>query len=520
LNARTTNIDTETTAMSDSTKLNQDAKIAVIGAGIMGIGIAQVAAGAGHPVKLYDQSQSILEQSLAGLSASLQKRVEKGKMSVQDQQTLLSNIQLVSDINDLADCELAIEVIIENIDIKQSVFKELESILSNKAIIATNTSSFSISALAKQLEHPGRFVGMHFFNPAPVLKLVEVVAGLKTEADVVDKIYELALSWGKKPVKVTSSPGFIVNRVARPYYAEALKSLQEQASDVATIDTLMRETMGFKLGPFQLIDLVGIDINQAATQSIYDAYFQDPRFRPSVLLKEMLDAGLLGRKSNRGFYDYSDSRANNQAAYLPTSTLGPVTEITVYGELGIAEALIKLAQEHQITVTRHPHESGFIEIGHTRLQMSTGRTASDVAAESQHHNTVVFDLARDYHTSAVIGIATAVQADQNSAILAAAFLQQLGKEVVKLKDVPGLLVLRTMCMLANEAADTANQGVASPEAIDMAMQLGVAYPVGPLDWAQSFGLDKTVAVLQNLHESYREERYRCSPWLKTQSLMM
>jgi len=492
--------------------------VAIIGAGVMGAGIAQVAASKGYQVKLSDRSQVILDKAYSDLSASLQARVTKGKISRQDMLSLLGNIELVVDINELADCSLAIEVIVENIEVKQSLFKQLESILATDAIIATNTSSFSISALARTLEHPERFIGMHFFNPAPILKLVEVISGLKTDSQVAHAIAELAEHWGKQPVHVTSSPGFIVNRVARPYYAEALKSLQEKVASVACIDTIMRDSMGFKLGPLQLIDLIGLDINQAATESIYNAYFQDRRFSPSVLLKDMVDSGLLGRKSGQGFYDYSDGASQQKACYLdPSQNSGPL-KITVFGDLGPAQALVELAQAKQIEVSQVANERAFIEIGDTQLQMSNGLTASELAASNGHKNTVLFDLVSDYKTTPVIAISSAINADPSSVKQVVDFLHQLEKKVILLKDVPGLLVLRTMCMLANEAADTANQGIAEATSIDLAMKLGVAYPIGPIEWAESFGFNNTVSVLHNIHSSYGEERYRCSPWLKTQAI--
>ncbi|MBL4630341.1 MAG: 3-hydroxyacyl-CoA dehydrogenase, partial [Paraglaciecola sp.] len=257
-------------------ELQSSVSIGVIGAGAMGAGIAQVAAAAGHIVYLYDQIDVAITTGIEGISSGLEKQVKRGKMTEEDRIALIARIHPTTNINDLAKTGLIVEAIIENLGIKQNLFKELESICSPFTIFATNTSSLSVTSISANLNNPERFVGMHFFNPAPILKLVEVVSGLATDPTIAQTIYDTAKKWGKSPVYTKSSPGFIVDRVARPFYAEGLRVLEEGGASVSTLDTIMRETANFKMGPFELMDLIGHDVNYAVTCSVYNAFYQDP----------------------------------------------------------------------------------------------------------------------------------------------------------------------------------------------------------------------------------------------------
>ena len=305
------------------TALNTNARIAVIGAGAMGAGIAQVAAQAGHPVLLLDNRPGAAAQAIEGIDRQLGKRVEKGKLSAEARTATIARLQAVEAIEALADCELIIEAIVENLEVKRALFRQLESICGEHCILASNTSSLSITSIAAQLKHPQRLLGLHFFNPAPVMALVEIVSGLASDPALAECLYDTAKAWGKKPVHTRSTPGFIVNRVARPFYAESLRLLQEGAADCPTLDALMRDAGGFAMGAFELTDLIGHDVNYAVTCSVFDAYYGDTRFLPSLIQKELVDAGRLGRKSGHGFYQLC-RRCRASAARFDQQRHGPL----------------------------------------------------------------------------------------------------------------------------------------------------------------------------------------------------
>lgn len=493
--------------------LDTNKQIAVIGAGTMGAGIAQVAAASGHQVILFDVAEGAAQKGLDGVAKGLAKLVERGKKTQQDVDALCARIKATDKFEDMAGSMLVIEAIVENLDIKRKVLADLEALLDEQAIFASNTSSISISALAAQMKHPQRLAGMHFFNPAPILKLVEVISGLQTDANIAETLYDTAKAWGKLPVHAKSSPGFIVNRVARPFYAEALRSLNEVVADVPTLDAIMRGAGGFKMGPLELTDLIGQDINNAVTESVYGAYYGDKRFQPSTVQREIVDSGMLGRKNGRGFYDYSEGAEKPQASIV--SEQNKPANVIVYGDLGPAAALIEMAEQAGIKVEQKKSDKAYIEISDTHLQLTDGRLACEQAAQTSENNIVLFDLALDYQQATHIAITVAAQANDQALANAAGFFQALGKQVCVIKDVPGMQVMRTVCMLVNEGADAVNQGVCNAEAVDIAMQAGVAYPKGPMAWGQQIGISHVVTVLQNIQRLYGEERYRCSPLLLT-----
>lgn len=491
--------------------LSAETTVAVIGAGTMGAGIAQVAAQAGHSVLLYDAADGAVKQGLERTARGLAGLVERGKMSGQDRDALLTRMRAADTLEDLAPAGLVIEAIVEDLEIKRAVFTKLEDICTETTILATNTSSLSITAVGAALAHPGRLVGMHFFNPAPIMKLVEVVRGAATDPSVAETVHATAAAWGKSPVLARSSPGFIVNRVARPFYAESLRALEAGAADVVTIDTLIKECGGFRMGPFELMDLIGNDVNFAVTRSVYEGYYHDPRFKPSLLQRELVAAGHLGRKSGRGYYDYSE-RAEPPAPATAESATGPKA-ITIHGDLGVADGLVPLIEEAGIRVSKKDGP-GFIECGTARLAPADGRYATVRSADDNLENLVTFDLAADYKTATRIAAAPADQASEQALHDATGLFQALGKAVSVIDDYPGMIVLRTVCMLANEAADAVDQGVCNAADVDTAMQRGVNYPMGPLAWADAIGISTVLRVTDNLAATYGEDRYRASPRLR------
>ncbi|QBA23345.1 3-hydroxybutyryl-CoA dehydrogenase [Chryseobacterium indologenes] len=280
--------------------------VGIIGAGTMGIGIAQVAATNGCKVWVYDANAKQVETATVGLEKTLTKLVDKQKISAEKMTEILANISIATELKDFKDCELIIEAIIENKEIKTKVFTELENYVSESCILSSNTSSISITSLGAELKKPERFIGIHFFNPAPLMPLVEVIPSLLTEKTLAEKIYNLMKEWGKTPVIAKDIPGFIVNRIARPYYGEALRIVEENIATPEQVDEAMKTLGNFKMGPFELMDLIGVDVNFAVTTTVYKDYFYDPKYKPSLLQQRMSEAKLHGRKTGKGFYDYSE----------------------------------------------------------------------------------------------------------------------------------------------------------------------------------------------------------------------
>ena len=464
-----------------------DSPVGVVGAGTMGAGIAQVAAAAGHPVRVLDAQPGAAEAGIARTADALAARVDRGRLAAADRDALLARIAPVTGAGALAGCALVIEAIVESLEPKRALLAELEGVVGEHAILASNTSSLSITALASGLAHPGRVLGMHFFNPAPVMRLVEVVTGLATDAPVAARAMATARAWGKVAVQARSTPGFIVNRVARPYYGEALRLLEEQAADAATLDALMTGCGGFPLGPFALMDLIGNDVNHAVTCSVFDAFHHDPRYRPSLLQKERVDAGWLGRKSGRGWYLH-DGTPPPAPSFAPRAA-------------GAAGA------------PPWRPGGGVPFPGATRVALTDGRTAAGREADDGAP-VVLVDRALDAERAPCIAVTASprVTADALHAVIAS--LQAAGLEVALLPDTPALVVTRTVAMLANEAFEAALHGVASLDGIDDAMRHGVGYPRGPVAWARALGLRDVLGVLDALARVTGDPRYRASLGLR------
>jgi 3-hydroxybutyryl-CoA dehydrogenase len=501
-------------------RLNE-ATVGVVGAGIMGSGIAQVAAQAGHPVRLLDARAGAAAQAKSKLAATFETLVSKGKLSMEAARQTLARITPVDDAAELAGCAVVVEAIVEQLEAKRSLFQSLESIVAEDAILATNTSSISVTAIANGLKHPQRLVGMHFFNPVPLMKLVEVVSGLQTDIRAAGEVFDLAKAWGKVPVHARSTSGFIVNRIARPYYAETLALLQEQAATPAVLDACLKAA-GFRMGPCELMDLIGHDTNFAVTNSVYEANFYDKRYVPSGVQREMVDGGLLGRKSGQGFYRYPEG-----VPPLPVAVhAAPATarEITVVGVGPIADAL-------EAAVARALEPQGWgperrlddtwtgLIIDGARLVMSDGRTATECSQQLRTPDVAVFDrpVVLPLPPGMALAYAVSARATEHWRTQAPAWLAALGLAPLPVADTPGLVVARTVAMLINEAADAVLQGVCNPDAADAAMKLGVNYPAGPFEWLADWSAAGVMGVLLALDMTYRGERYRTSPWLRREA---
>jgi len=461
---------------------------AVIGSGIMGAGIAEVAASHGHPVLVYDINADAISRAIEGIRTRLESRVARGKLSAQACEQTLQRLIPVTDIYALAAADLVIEAASEQMAVKKALFTELAAICPAKTLLTSNTSSISITAIAADVKHPERVAGLHFFNPAPVMKLVEVVSGLATSGEVVEQLSELAVNWGKQPVRCQSTPGFIVNRVARPYYAEAWRALEEQVAAPEVIDAALRDGAGFPMGPLELTDMIGQDVNFAVTCSVFNAFWQERRFLPSLVQQELVLAGRFGKKSGQGVYNWR----SEQPAVNWLDTVGDTWSA--------------------INVQRR--SDGVTEIDGLLLIETQGETAQALA--NRHGQPVVVV---DRQEGDVAVIAPAASNPASATQKAVWYLQQQGKRVLQVADYPGLLIWRTVAMIVNEALDALQKGVASEQDIDTAMRLGVNYPRGPLAWGEQLGWQRLLILLENLQRHYGEERYRPSSLLRQRALL-
>jgi 3-hydroxybutyryl-CoA dehydrogenase len=487
------------------------AKVLVVGAGIMGAGISQVAAQAGHSVYLMDAQEGAAQQACAKLREGLDALRAKGKFTAAQVDDILARIVPVAGVVEALDAGLVVEAIVENLDAKRALFAQLEAVLSADCVLASNTSSLSITAIANGLRNPSRLVGMHFFNPVPVMKLVEVVSGLQTAPGVAQAIFDLSKAWGKVPVHARSTPGFIVNRIARPFYAEALAMLHEQSASPQVLDACMR-AVGFRMGPCELMDLIGHDTNFAVTQAVYAANFFDKRYTPSLVQSALVDGGMLGRKSGRGIYDYAAGSkppvVDMQALPLPA-----ISHLQLHHRPQDAQTMADWQARLQAAgiaanLVTDSEWTG-MQAGDLQIRQTDGRPASALGAQ-----VLVYDWHVPQGGAPVLAFAASSGATEGNIALAQALLGALGFAPQRVADQPGLIVARTLTMLINEAADAVQQGVCDPAGADAAMKLGVNYPAGPFEWLAGWGVPAVVQVLEALDAHYRGERYRVSPWLR------
>ncbi len=483
------------------TALDLSSPVAVVGTGTMGQGIAQVALVAGHPVRLYDAAPGRARAAADAIGARLDRLVEKDRLTGADRDAARARLLPAESLADLADCALVVEAVLERLDVKQELFRELEGIVGEDCLLATNTSSLSVTAIGGALRLPGRFVGLHFFNPAPLLPLVEVVSGFATDVTYATRAYETARAWGKTPVACADTPGFIVNRIARPFYAEAFAVHEAQGADPATIDAVLRECGGFKMGAFELTDLIGQDVNESVTHSVWQAFFQDVRFTPSLAQRRLVESGRLGRKSGQGWYDYAEDAEPDEPHTAEKAS--PPAYVVAEGDLGPAAELLSLIREAGIPVREEEEDHGtrLVLPGGGQLALADGQTSVEF------RDVVYFDLALDYRRATRIALSASQDTSPQTLAEAIGLFQALGKRVSVIGDVPGMIVARTVARIVDLAHDAVAKGVATEEDIDTAMRLGVNYPLGPFEWSRRLGRNWAYALLDDLHLRDPSGRY-------------
>ncbi len=507
--------------------IDQLRRIGIVGAGTMGSGIALTALYQEMPVTLHDTSVAVLDEARAYIETHLAKKGLRAALEL---------LRLSTELTAVSEAHFVIEAVFEDLEVKKELFGWLDKLVQPDAILATNTSTLSVSAIGASTERPDRVVGMHFFNPAAVLPLVEVVKGTETTEDVVEEAVALASELGKTPVVTADTPGFIVNRVARPFYGEAIRMIGEGVADHTTIDRVVRVSGDFRMGPFQLIDLIGVDVNFLAMKSMYEQTFGEPRYRPHWLQAQMVAQNRLGRKTGHGFYDYGAGipvtapeppgevhaasglvltssgswapglhdrfkRAGYTLDALSQPDLEPIAGLVVAGRS--EDALSIVERFDRILAPELPLLCQSVDITRAELAMLV----------SHPHRVIGFD-GLFLHEGGPVTLTASDRLSERVRSAAVELIQNLGHRPVWIEDSPGMILPRIVCMLANEAAFAVMEKVAGADAIDQAMRLGVNYPKGPLAWARQLGLGRVVAVLDHLHREFAEPRYRVAPLLR------
>ncbi len=485
--------------------------MAVVGAGAMGRGITQIAAQAGSRVRLFDAQAGAVDKAVREIGSQWDRLQEKGRMDAAAVQACKSRLLAAGDVAELADCQLVVEAVVERLDVKKELFARIESIVAPEAVLATNTSSLSVTAIAAGLQRPGRFAGYHFFNPVPLMKVVEVIAGLRTDPATCEQLATYARQMGHTPVQAQDTPGFIVNHAGRGYGTEALRIAAEGVADFATIDRILRDQAGFKLGPFELLDLTALDVSHPVMESIYRQYYDEARYRPSVITAQRLAGGLLGRKSGEGFYRYVDGKAQ-----VPPEPATPQVEemppVWVSTRAARRQELYQLLKElgAKIETGQSPSLNALTLVAPLGFDVTTVA----VVERLDPARTVGIDmLVEDAATRRrVLATNPATRADMRDA--AHALFARDGKPVSVIRDSGGFVTQRVVAAIVNIAADICQQRICTPRDLETAVTLGLGYPMGPLAMGDRWGPANVLEVLFNMQTVYGDPRYRPSPWLR------
>jgi 3-hydroxybutyryl-CoA dehydrogenase len=515
--------------------------IGVLGAGTMGAGIAQLACKSGARTILFDPIPEALARGVEKLKDGFNKDAARGRLSAEEAAAGIARLEVAADMQALAPCELIIEAVPERIELKHEIYSRLCEIVSDDCVLASNTSSLLVTAIAATATKPERVVGMHFFNPAPVMKLLEVVAGVESSESALALAVATGEAMGKTVILANDGPGFIVNRCNRPFGLESLRMLQERIADVETIDRICRMEGGFRMGPFELMDLVGVDTGFEISKSFYEQSFGEPRWQPSLIAARYVAAGLHGRKTGRGYYTYADALAGGTGHRPedppPIGDAAPPGEgvVVIAGAGVLAEELRAAAAQagYDVRSPSAPSEEALPALViDCDCRPATSDPLAPEAALSErgarlllcaHGSLAALDpggSAIGFHALPPLSAASLVEltrSESSSPLVAERterFFNALGKHVVWVGDAPGLVLGRVVCQVINESAFALGEGVGGARDIDLGMVLGLSHPHGPLEWADEIGLEHVLGVLDALCSEYREERYRPAPALR------
>jgi 3-hydroxybutyryl-CoA dehydrogenase len=488
--------------------------LGIAGAGAMGRGIAQIAAQAGLRVRLYDLAPGAALAARDAVTATLHGLAAKGKIDQEAAAAASDRLEPVAALEAFSDCHVVIEAIVEKLEAKRELLRTLENVVAGDCILASNTSSLSVTEIAAACRLPGRVAGFHFFNPVPLMKVVEVVDAPLTEPWVGEALSGLARRLGHTPVRAKDTPGFIVNHAGRGYLTEALRLLGENVADFHVIDAILRDAGGFRMGPFELLDLTGLDVSQPVMESIYHQYYEEPRYRPSALAARRLAAGLLGRKSGRGFYEYKEGK-QQRLTLPPAPALRPECVWVSDARPRFADAVRALVRRlgGRLDESQSPQDGALIVV--TPL----GEDASTLSAREglDPTRTVAIDAlcGLDRHrTLTTTPVTTAAMREAAHGLFGAD-----GVPTSVVRDSAGLVAQRVLAHIVNIGCDIAQQGIATPQDIDRAVMLGLGYPKGPLALGDALGARTVLAILENLQSCYGDPRYRPSPWLRRRALL-
>jgi 3-hydroxybutyryl-CoA dehydrogenase len=485
--------------------------VGVVGTGSMGRGIMQVAAQGGMRVFAFDEKAGAAEAAKDFIAKMLQRLAEKGSMPEAEASAATDRIAIARSIEDLAKADIIIEAVIERLDIKQELFARLQGLAGPDTIIASNTSSLPITAIAAKSPHPERIGGMHFFNPVPLMRLVEVIPGLKTAPWVVEAMTAVGRRMGREPVVCTDSPAFLVNHVGRAFVPEAQRILTDNIATVAEIDRILTGAPGFKLGPFALADMVGIDVQHAVMESVYAQFYNEPAFAPFPLSSQRVAGGLYGQKTGAGWYAYADGkRVEPPVADAPPARPVPVWVRPSDNHPELQAPLIDLLRKAGAALETGDKPSAGALVIVTPIGWDLTTAVVDLKLDGAR--TVAIDVLFGMKGPRTLMITPATDPEARNA--AHGLLAADGQPVIVINDSPGFVAQRVVAMIVNIACGVAQRGIAAPEDIDKGTKLGLGYPFGPLEWSDRLGAGRVLFVLQRLHAFYGEPRYRPNPWLK------